>query len=288
MDYMLCHFYELNAAQRATYVTRGINNAITRRVNDPAYYHIFDNKNEFYAAFSRYIGRKWLYIPETTEEEFAAFMEGREEIICKPSNQCCGRGVEKLHPSDFPSVSAMFSYLRGQDRCLAEEVLRQHTAMDRLNHSAVNTVRIGTLSCDGKPPAILYAFARIGNSDRPVDNLNAGGMCAPVDLDTGVITHPGYDKNGIVYETHPRSGCRIPGFQIPWWKEAARMCLEAASEIPQMGYIGWDVCITETGPVLIEANNLPGHDILQMPPHLPEDKTGMLPRFRAVIPDLKA
>ena len=46
-----------------------------------------------------------------------------------------------------------------------------------------------------------------------------------------------------------------------------------------------DVAITEKGPVLIEGNPFPGHDLLQMPPHAP-DKIGVLPHFRKYIPGI--
>ena len=47
-DYLLCEFYNLNSEQRATFVTRGINNTVVKLLNDPDYYHILDNKPEFY------------------------------------------------------------------------------------------------------------------------------------------------------------------------------------------------------------------------------------------------
>ena len=65
-------------------------------------------------------------------------------------------------------------------------------------------------------------------------------------------------------------------------QEIIDMCLEAAREVPQVRYVGWDVAITENGPTFIEANQHPGHDILQMPPHVP-DKIGILPRLREFI-----
>ena len=75
---------------------------------------------------------------------------------------------------------------------------------------------------------------------------------------------------------------KIQGFAIPYWEEAKAMCLEASQVVPQMRYVGWDVAITPNGPVFVEGNNLPGYDILQMPPHTP-DKVGMLPRFREFV-----
>lgn len=50
-DYLLCEFYNLSNEQRATYVTRSINNALVSLLNDKQYYHVFDNKNEFYTTF---------------------------------------------------------------------------------------------------------------------------------------------------------------------------------------------------------------------------------------------
>ena len=41
------------------------------------------------------------------------------------------------------------------------------------------------------------------------------------------------------------------------------LAMQAATEVPQMGYIGWDVAITPEGPLLIEANTIPGFNTAQ-------------------------
>ena len=64
--------------------------------------------------------------------------------------------------------------------------------------------------------------------------------------------------------------------------EAKELVLKAAKMIPQLRYVGWDVAITPDKPVFVEGNQHPGHDILQMPPHVP-DKIGMLPRIKQFI-----
>lgn len=51
-DYLLCEFYNLTDAQRATYITRKVNNDLVRILNDRDYYHFFDNKTEFYTTFA--------------------------------------------------------------------------------------------------------------------------------------------------------------------------------------------------------------------------------------------
>ena len=281
-DYMLCAFYAKTPAQRATFVTRGINNAVIKLLNDPEYYPVFDDKEKFYETFSRYLHRKWLSFERASDAELEEFLSEHKVFILKPKGACCGAGVEKQSSGNFENAKALRDYAKAAGVELIEEFVVQHPEMDRMAKGAVNTVRIMTVLQDGKAE-ILFAAIRIGNSDRPVDNINAGGMFAPVDMETGRITCNAIDKNEKVYEKHPKTGCTVIGFQIPYWDEAKKMCLEAAKVVPQIGYAGWDVAVTENGPLLIEGNNMPGHDILpQMPIHTP-DNIGYLPVYKKLI-----
>ena len=80
-DYELCEWWNLNAEQRATYVTRGINNTIVTLLNNKEYYHILDNKIEFNNKFGEYLGRKWLDMSIATIDDFKAFLEGLDTNI---------------------------------------------------------------------------------------------------------------------------------------------------------------------------------------------------------------
>ena len=283
-DYLLCEFYNLTPAQRATYVTRGINNRIVRLCNDPAWYHCVEDKTEFNRLYGRFIHRGWLDMAKCTYDEFAAFMGGRDTVISKPAAATCGRGIEKLHKGDFASLNEMYCHLRSCGSGLIEDLILQHPDISRIYPDAVNTYRIVTIIRNGIP-GVVYAFIRIGNGGRFVDNINSGGMAAPVDVDTGIIRFAAFDKDSRYYAVHPATGCPIPGCRLPFWRESIEMCLEAAAVVPQLGYVGWDVAVSPDGPQLIEGNHFPGHDILQMPPHVP-DKVGMLPRFREFLPEL--
>lgn len=283
-DYQLCEFYNLTDAQRATYVTRGINNTIVSLLNDKQYYHILDNKAEFNNAFGEFLNRKWIDMEKADIEEFKSFIDGLDVIISKPTAEACGRGVEKLKVSDFESEENLFSYLKEIKSGIAEEFVVQHKDISALYPHSVNTYRIVTVLTENEPH-IVYAFIRIGNGGRFVDNINAGGMAAPVNIDTGIIEFPAFDKDSIYYETHPYTGCAIKGWKLPYWSESVELVYKAARVIPQVGYVGWDVAVTENGPLLIEGNPFPGHDILQMPPHVP-DKIGMLPQFKKYIKNL--
>lgn len=283
-DYELCEWWNLNDSQRATYVTRGINNTIVTLLNNKDFYHILDNKIEFNKTFSNYLGRKWLDMQAATTEDFKAFLQGLDIIISKPSEEACGRGVEKLNVADYPSADALFEHLKSINSGLVEEFVVQHEAVAKLYPLSVNTYRIVTVLTDGVPH-IVYAFIRIGNGGRFVDNINAGGMAAPINIETGVIEYPAFDKDSIYYETHPYTNCPIKGYQLPQWEKAVETVLSAATVVPEVGYVGWDIAATKDGVVMIEGNPFPGHDILQMPPHVP-DKIGMLPQFKKYIKNL--
>ena len=283
-DYVLCAFYSLTPAQRATYVTRGINNRIVRLCNDPAWYHCVEDKREFNRLYSGFVRRDWLDLGNCTYAAFAGFRAGRETVISKPVSATCGQGIEKLCKGSFDSLQAMYAHLKNSGAGLIEELIIQHPDVAKLYPDSVNTYRIVTVARKGVS-GVVYAFIRIGNGGRFVDNINSGGMAAPVDLQTGVITHPAFDKDSRLYEAHPVTGCPIRGYRLPYWRESVEMCLAAAQVVPQLGYVGWDVAVSPDGPQLIEGNHFPGHDILQLPPHVP-DKVGMLPRFREFLPEL--
>ena len=284
-DYALFRFYELSPAQRATYVTRGINEKLNAALNDKAHCRIFDDKALFYARYFDLLRRRWLKLEDCTLSRFSGFMNGLSQIVLKPRKGSCGTGIRLLRATDFSSIREMYHFVQDSGAELAEEAVVQHPVMAKLFSGSVNTIRVGTLRA-GDTVHLLYAFLRMGNSGEPVDNLNAGGLFAPVDIQTGIVTHPGCDKAHGVYCAHPKSGCPIPGFQIPCWKEIRSLCTLAALRSEGMRYVGWDVAVTEDGPLLIEGNNLPGFDILQLPAHLPADKTGILPRFRELLPEL--
>ena len=91
-----------------------------------------------------------------------------------------------------------------------------------------------------------------------------------------------------VLEQHPQVSAIYPGsintvrmVTIRGKHGKVYLASEAAQVIPQVGYVGWDVCFTPNGPCLVEGNPFPGHDIYQLPVHTP-DKIGIMPRFREI------
>ena len=280
VDYKIAEMYRLSDAQRATQITRGISNGIVARMNDKKFWHFFDDKTEFNTLFAAQVRRGWLNFAEATEAQFAEFLKGRGDIICKPIDGSSGRGICKCTPEEYADPHALYARLKEAGIGIVEDKVIQHPDISALCPTSVNTIRVATLLGD-KKEGIVYAYIRIGNG-KVMDNVDCGGMAAPVDIDTGVISGVGADKSGGVFETHPMTGMRIPGTQIPFWEEARAMCLEAMHVVPQVRFVAWDVAITPEGPVFIEGNSFPSHAIPQFAAHFP-DGIGILPRFEEFI-----
>ncbi len=280
IDYKIAEFYRLTPAQRATQITRGISNGIVARMNDKAYWHFFDNKAEFNALFAAQVKRAWIDLTQADADAFADFLRGKGPLICKPIDGSSGQGIQKVMPDAFSDPASLYARLLAEGVGIVEECVVQHPALAALCPTSVNTLRVATLLGD-KKEGIVYAYLRIGNG-KVMDNVDCGGMAAPVDLDTGVLCGVGADKQGNAYEHHPMTGARIPGTALPYWKETVETCLAAAKVVPQVRFVAWDVAITAEGPVFIEGNSFPSHAIPQFAAHFP-DGIGILPRFSQFI-----
>lgn len=282
IDYKIAQMYRLNDAQRKTVITRGISNDIVRRMNPKEYWHTFDDKAEFNEFFKEWIPRKWIRInDQTSPEDVFALCRNFTQLIGKPLEGSSGVGIRKYTEEDWKDgPEAFLATLRQDGIGILEEIVVQHPKMASLCPTSVNTCRIATLLGD-KQQGIVYAFLRIGNG-KVMDNVDCGGMASRINLETGKLQTVGADKQGNTFIKHPMTDTSIIGFQIPYWEEAKKMCMEAAMKIPQMRFIAWDVAITENGPTFIEGNSFPSHAIPQFAAHYP-DGIGILPEFEKFI-----
>ena len=288
-DYSLFQMDRANAAQRKTFVTRGVNDRLVSRFNDAAARHIFENKDEFNETFSAFLGRDWMKIayPEqpgydaaAETDKLAAFCAGRDEIVAKPRDGMCGKGVEMLRVADFADAGALYAYLQSAGTGIIEEKIIQHPDMARLYPGSINTLRMVTLN-NGKTVTLVLAICRIGNGGK-VDNFLSGGMMTRINLETGTLQYVCVDEQNRTYAEHPITGTPIVGYPIPMWDACVALAKQAAQVVPQVGYVGWDLAVTPNGPVLVEGNEFPGHCLYQLPPHTP-DNYGVLPLFEKAI-----
>lgn len=281
IDYQIFMFAGLNSKQRATFVTRGINNDFIRRLNSREYYAHFSNKIKFNTLFGQYLKREWIYLEDTDWDGLKQFVAGKSTIIVKPVDAICGKGIEKIHLNGQEDIKALYDKFKSAGQLLIEECIEQHTEINKIYSGSVNTIRLVTIA-NGAEVHIVFRAMRIGAQGNVVDNFNSGGMFVLVD-ENGVISTPAINKKTVIYEEHPATGTRFEGFKIPYFEEAQQLVKMAAEVVPQMRYIGWDVAITPNGPVLVEGNHNPGHDILQSKVYLRDHSEGVLAVYQKAM-----
>lgn len=276
VDYLLFEMWRLNKDERKTVLTRGKNNVFVKYYNNPSYNHIFLNKNEFNEKFKKYLNREYIILNGNNKDEFNKFLKGKKVIFCKPTSGTHGDSMEKIVISEFKGD--LYDYLYNKNLILVEEVVIQCEEMNKLYPYAINTVRIITVHKYEGEVLVVAAYQRIGNHGYIVDNYNGGGMVVPINEKTGIIEYPAVDKRKQIYYKHPMTDTPIVGFKVPKFSSAVNLAKKAAKVIDEIRYVGWDIAITDKGPVIIEGNEYPGHDIYQLPVHR-TNNIGVLPKF---------
>lgn len=259
-QYSEMSFYKLRSFDRERTMTGG-HNKKTLQYNDPQYMHFTQNKNEFNQRFEKYIRRDWLYCGNATAEEITAFVNRLTRVIVKPNASEAGIGIFILEAS--PSLEQQVNEIVGKD-LIIEECVVQHPDLVFGGHS-VNTIRVITMVDNQGNPHILTAALRCGIGNSVVDNFSAGGVGYPVNIDNGLIEAYGIQVTNMRRPIfiHPGTNIVMIGKKIPYWTEVLKLVEEAARVVPQLRYVGWDVAVTETGPLLIEGNPSPGFGLLE-------------------------
>jgi len=281
MEYRLYHLIDKDDATRKTYFTYSHNVACKKLFNKPEVLYLLDDKIAFNNLYKDFLGREFFDPNKQDFEEFKKYVGKKKQIFVKPADSFGGTGIyKKIDIDKNTDLKEVYQFII-DNRLYSEDVIVQCDKMSSLHPSSINTVRIVTLVVDGKAN-FMYAILRMGKDGSKVDNICSGGLYARLSND-GEIVNPCYcDKTCEYYTVHPTTGIKLIGFKVPKFKQAVDFCLKAAELEPRLGYVGWDVSITDKGPVFVEGNNTPGSDMPQN--HIVSGKaTGMLPDFEKVI-----
>lgn len=142
------------------------------------------------------------------------------------------------------------------DYILQERII-QHPQMNRLCATAVNTIRLLTVLTPDEEIIAFRAGLRIGREGSIVDNCAKGGVFVGIDMNTGKLLKTGIIKppHGNKLYKHPDNGIVFEGFEIPYFMEAVKMAKELHSKLYRIHSVGWDIAITQEGPIFIEGNS---------------------------------
>lgn len=262
-EYFLFHFYEIDESEKENWVGTGTIYEYQKKMNPLASRKVLSNKVLFYNAYRPYIKHTMITIDELEKDPGSAtpiLQNPSGKVVLKPSDGQCGRGIEVVH-TDGLRPRHLMQRMKDGGNDLAEEFVEQHEQLNRLSSAGLNTVRIITqLEGNGAGANVnvrlLGARLRI-TVNSPVDNLAAGNIAVPIDLETGIVCGPGvYSDITKQDETHhPVTGIKLEGFQVPFWRECVELAVQAALHNTQNRSIGWDIAVTNEGPDLIEGNH---------------------------------
>ena len=259
-NYRNFNFKEASPQERATYLTHRYDKRLERKYNSPDAIHILQDKCAFAEVFAEEFGRNWADSSKLTYSEFKSLFAGKK-LIYKPVCGGQGQGI-KVYNAFVDDAEHTFRTLKQLPRGIVEEWIKQDEDMNCLYPQAINPIRVQTLNANGIH--IIASTLTIGNGLAFANASTKSAIFALVDVETGTVCTDGIDYNGACFSEHPISRIRINGFQIPCWEKVLKIVTHAASKIPELGHVGWDIAITKNGPIIIEGNHDPGYTAYQL------------------------
>ena len=281
-DYFEYQFWKKRSCERAEYATK------RKAQNIQNFFNVGDkeiviDKKKFNKKFSRFRNIGNFYFDEGDVNDFWNFVQKYNyNVIAKPFMGASGIGIFKPNVSTFEEASKIYDELIKTDNYFIEEVFVQDGILGEVNPASVNTLRIYTLF-DGKDVHVMDTFVRFGGGKDCVDNIHAGGMVCEIDVQSGYIVAPGYNLLGEKFVYHPMTKYLLPGILVPRWQEVVAMIKKAASLIPEIGYLGWDVAVSDERVCIIEANEVGNLDLVQV-----GGQRGCLKRYHEIVDITKA
>ena len=198
---------------------------------------------------------------------FEAFVNKHSVFVVKPSNYFAGHGVHKASLADFGNdVRAAFDQILGEgkeiherhpsrnEKMVLEELIEQDESLARLHPDSVNAIRATAVRGKDGKIHLYHPWIKVGLHGTFVASAVLNGFDAEIDPQTGIVITDGYQESGFTYEVHPESGITIKGLQIPKWAEMREFVDKLMEELPEFGYIGWDLVLTPNGWCVMEGN----------------------------------
>lgn len=195
--------------------------------------------------------------------------KGVQSCVIKTTESSHGDNVWVIRSVEYQDDDALLTRFDGQELTLSsvlggealifESVVRQTAQFSAFNASSVNTVRFMTALYPDGTAKVIATFMKIGRDGRCVDNAGGGGnvdVC--VDVATGEIRHAiQFDgwRHVRDIDDHPDSGNPLNGVVIENWESIKAEVIRFQQAFPYCKVAGWDIAITDQGPVVIEVND---------------------------------
>lgn len=187
---------------------------------------------------------------------------GPLDSFLKDSLGRCGRDVyplridnNKIYLND-KEISPSTLQKKIDGKYIIQQRIYQHSDVSRIYPHSINTIRFITLR-KGDQIILASGTFRMGAGGNRFDNWAGGGIGVGIDLKTGKLQEEGTFRLGFGgrVKEHPETGVQFRTYEIPFYQESATMVLQLHNFFYGVHSIGWDIAITEKGPIVIEGNN---------------------------------
>lgn len=208
----------------------------------------------------------------TNVADVAAMLEKKHVVTCvvKSTEGSHGDDVLVVKSIDYMGDDARLHLHDGTTMALSkvlengprifESLISQTEQFSSFNPSSVNTVRFMTTLYPDGSARVIATFAKIGRIGRCVDNAGSGGnVDACIDVESGrIIQAVRFDgvRRMEEIDAHPDSGAALKGEVVAGWNEIKAQVARFQQAFPWCKAAGWDIAITEEGPVVIEVNDM--------------------------------
>jgi glutathione synthase/RimK-type ligase-like ATP-grasp enzyme len=203
-------------------------------------------------------------------------------LFSKPNTGTLGRGAFALAGIDTATDELLLTNGRrlalsaflaetvamNRDGTIFQELIKPHPLLRDICGDRLSTVRALVLNGPGGA-TVHRAVWRIPVGSNMVDNFRHGGLgnllagLTPADGRVSrVISGTGLQMQEI--ESHPDTGRPFNGVALPEWDRLIEICLRAGAVMNGMRIQGWDVALSDRGPLLMEVNFLSDLDLTQL------------------------
>ncbi len=265
------HFNKMSDREKRKYISGNLRFVYAYHLNSDGDQELFRTLTDKYLLsqrLKRFYRREVIKI-ESDEDfpEFERYVRKHDVFVVKPCNFFYGIGVHKdslrHYGNDarkaFDSILEEGAAIRARHltrnpKMVLEELIPQDPILSELHSDSLNVIRATAVRGKDGKTHLYHPWIKAGINGSFVATAAQDGFIAEIDADTGVVITDGYQETGKVYQVHPNSGIRIKGFQIPKWEELLVMVQELMAELPEYGYIGWDLALTPEGWCVVEGN----------------------------------
>ncbi|MEM9016153.1 MAG: sugar-transfer associated ATP-grasp domain-containing protein [Verrucomicrobiota bacterium] len=276
-NYAACRLWEKPRSEWKNYYGRGYDpyaverrNRVVRRADCSVLFEDKEVCHQLCQSWGFPLPRQVAVIDpsENLAERAARFLAESEatRYFVKPVDGDGGRGscviervesgltIRQISAPDQPLPLEAFSL---SSRSVVQEEVVQHADIDRLFAGSLNTVRIATLYTPERDVRVIGAFLRVGKGSQFVDNGDQGGIGAKIDLKTGRLAKTASNNRGKRFDCHPDTNVKFGSVVLPFWKDLLALAREVQFRFsPFNRFLGMDIGFSESGPVLIEVNDI--------------------------------